>query len=114
MAGHQSIAGGGPTCITDRISSMNPTHDASPAIQVSAIRKAFSDKKHGSRVAVDGVSFDVYPGEVFGLLGPNGAGKTTALRVLATLLKPTSGTAKLNGFDIVTHPAEVRGSIGFL
>ena len=86
----------------------------SPAIQVNQIKKAFADKKHGSRIAVDGVSFNVYPGEIFGLLGPNGAGKTTALRVLATLLKPTSGTATLNGFDIVNQPSEVRGSIGFL
>jgi sodium transport system ATP-binding protein len=93
---------------------MNPTNATAPAIQVSAIRKTFADKKHGSRTAVDGVSFDVYSGEIFGLLGPNGAGKTTALRVLATLLKPTSGTAVLNGFDIVKNPAEVRGSIGFL
>ena len=86
----------------------------SPAIQVKQIRKAFADKKHGSRTAVDGVSFDVFPGEIFGLLGPNGAGKTTTLRVLATLLKPTDGTATLNGFDIVTQASEVRGSIGFL
>ena len=93
---------------------MSFTNAAAPAIRVSDIRKAFADKKHGSRTAVDGVSFDVYPGEIFGLLGPNGAGKTTALRVLATLLKPTSGTATLNGFDIVQQPSEVRGSIGFL
>src|SRR5258708_166785 len=84
------------------------------AIQVNQIKKSFADKKHGSRTAVDGVSFDVHAGEIFGLLGPNRAGKTTALRVPATLLKPTSGTATLNGFDIVTQPAEVRGSIGFL
>ena len=86
----------------------------SPAIEVHQIKKAFADKKHGSRTAVDGISFEVFPGEIFGLLGPNGAGKTTALRVLATLLKPTSGTATLNGFDIVKQPSEVRGSIGFL
>jgi sodium transport system ATP-binding protein len=93
---------------------MNSATGAVAAIQVNAIRKTFADKKHGSHTAVDGVSFDVYPGEIFGLLGPNGAGKTTALRVLATLLKPTSGTATLNGFDIVNNPSEVRGSIGFL
>jgi sodium transport system ATP-binding protein len=84
------------------------------AIQVQNITKSFADKKHGSRVAVNGVSFDVFPGEIFGLLGPNGAGKTTTLRVLATLLKPSSGTAILNGFDIVREPDKVRGSIGFL
>ena len=84
------------------------------AIQVQNIVKSFADKKHGSRVAVNGVSFEVFPGEIFGLLGPNGAGKTTTLRVIATLLKPTSGTAVLNGFDIVREPDKVRGSIGFL
>jgi sodium transport system ATP-binding protein len=84
------------------------------AIHVDRITKSFADKKHGSRTAVDDVSFEVYPGEIFGLLGPNGAGKTTTLRVLATLLKPSSGTAILNGFDIVTQSSEVRGSIGFL
>ena len=84
------------------------------AIQVQNIVKSFADKKHGSRVAVNGVSFEVFPGEIFGLLGPNGAGKTTTLRVMATLLKPTSGTAVLNGFDIVREPDKVRGSIGFL
>jgi sodium transport system ATP-binding protein len=93
---------------------MAPLPSARAAIQVNGIRKTFADKKHGSRTAVDGVSFDVYPGEIFGLLGPNGAGKTTTLRVLATLLKPTSGTALLNGFDIVAQASEVRGSIGFL
>lgn len=93
---------------------MNPTQPGRAAIQVQGIRKTFSDKKHGSRTAVDGLTFEVYSGEIFGLLGPNGAGKTTALRVLATLLKPTEGTASLNGFDIVRNPAEVRSSIGFL
>ena len=94
--------------------SMHAVNTANAAIQVKAIRKTFADKKHGSRTAVDQVSFEVFPGEIFGLLGPNGAGKTTTLRVLATLLKPTSGTAILNGFDIVGQAAEVRGSIGFL
>lgn len=85
-----------------------------PAIRAERLAKSFPDKKHGTKVAVDDVSFEVYPGEIFGLLGPNGAGKTTTLRLLATLLKPTSGTAVLNGFDIVTHASEVRASIGFL
>ena len=94
--------------------SMTSLQTATAAIQVNGIRKTFTDKKHGSRTAVDGVSFEVFPGEIFGLLGPNGAGKTTTLRVLATLLKPSSGTATLNGFDIVSQSSEVRGSIGFL
>ncbi len=83
-------------------------------IQVKGLTKEFADPKRGKRLAVDGVSFEVHSGEVFGLLGPNGAGKTTTLRVLATLLKPTSGTATLNGFDIVREPEKVREQIGFL
>jgi sodium transport system ATP-binding protein len=83
-------------------------------IQVRDLSKSFADSKRGSRLAVDHVSFDVHAGEVFGLLGPNGAGKTTTLRLLATLLKATSGTAELNGFDINRDPAKVRAQIGFL
>jgi sodium transport system ATP-binding protein len=83
-------------------------------IQVSGLSKKFSDPKRGTRLAVDNVSFEVKAGEVFGLLGPNGAGKTTTLRMLATLLKPSSGTATLNGFDITGQPDKVRGQIGFL
>lgn len=83
-------------------------------IQVQELSKSFHDSKRGTRLAVDRVSFEVRDGEVFGLLGPNGAGKTTTLRMLATLLKPTSGTASLNGFDIVRQPDLVRGQIGFL
>ena len=83
-------------------------------IQVKGLSKTFSDPKRGTRLAVDDVSFEVHPGEVFGLLGPNGAGKTTTLRLLATLLKPTGGTATLNGFDIVRDSGKVREQIGFL
>lgn len=64
--------------------------------------------------AVDHVSFEAQRGEVFGLLGANGAGKTTTLRMLVTLLRPDSGTATVNGHDVVASPAEVRRSIGFL
>src|SRR5258707_12156518 len=83
-------------------------------IDVKELSKSFHDPKRGTRLAVDRVSFDVKNGEVFGLLGPNGAGKTTTLRVLATLLKPTGGTAVLNGKDINTEPEKVREQIGFL
>jgi sodium transport system ATP-binding protein len=83
-------------------------------IQVSGLSKKFSDPKRGTRLAVDNVNFEVQAGEVFGLLGPNGAGKTTTLRMLATLLKPSSGTATLNGFDVTREPEKVRGQIGFL
>lgn len=60
------------------------------------------------------VSFDVRPGEVVGLLGPNGAGKTTTLRMLSTTLRPTSGTARIAGYDVVREPDKVRASIGVL
>jgi sodium transport system ATP-binding protein len=83
-------------------------------IRFENLEKEFQDKKHGSRKAVDQISFEVQSGEVFGLLGPNGAGKTTALRVISTMLKPTGGTAILNGFDIREEPEKVRASIGFL
>jgi sodium transport system ATP-binding protein len=63
---------------------------------------------------VDDLNFTVRPGEIFGLLGPNGAGKTTTLRMLCTVLKPTAGFATVAGYDIVTQPALVRRSIGFL
>lgn len=83
-------------------------------IQVQGLCRSFQDKKRGTVKAVDNLSFSVERGEIFGLLGPNGAGKSTALRLISTLLKPTGGTASVNGFDIGTHPAEVRRQIGFL
>lgn len=64
--------------------------------------------------AVKGISFAVQPGEVYGLLGPNGAGKTTTLRMLATLLKPTGGSARVAGFDVVRQALEVRRNIGIV
>jgi len=69
-------------------------------------------KKFGKLTAVDDLGLDIPEGEVFGLLGPNGAGKTTTINLLITLLKPTSGTATVNGIDVVKRPAEVRKNIG--
>jgi ABC-2 type transport system ATP-binding protein len=69
-------------------------------------------KKYNGLVAVDKLNLQVEEGEIFGLLGPNGAGKTTTLLMLTTLIKPTAGTAKVNSFDIVKQPAQVRESIG--
>jgi sodium transport system ATP-binding protein len=71
-------------------------------------------KRFGKFTAVDHVSFEVGNGEVFGLLGPNGAGKTTTMRLLSTLLKPTSGTATVAGYDLLREPQKVRASIGVL
>jgi sodium transport system ATP-binding protein len=64
--------------------------------------------------AVDNVSFTCHPGQIYGLLGANGAGKTTTLRMLATILEPSEGTARLCGHDIVEHPERVRANCGFL
>ena len=69
-------------------------------------------KRYQNIIAVNDLSLDIHENEVFGLLGPNGAGKTTTIHMLATLLKPTSGTATINGYDIVNEPAKVRASIG--
>ncbi|HKX82505.1 MAG TPA: ATP-binding cassette domain-containing protein [Nitrososphaera sp.] len=71
-------------------------------------------KSYGSIVAVDGLTLDIDENEIFGLLGANGAGKTTTIHMLATLLRPTSGTATVNGYDIVSQPAKVRSSIGIV
>jgi sodium transport system ATP-binding protein len=83
-------------------------------IHVENLTKRFSDLRRGSVTALTHVSFDVKPGEIFGLLGPNGAGKTTCLRILSTVLKPSGGTAVVAGYDVRTHPAEVRARIGFM
>jgi sodium transport system ATP-binding protein len=71
-------------------------------------------KHYGDFEAVADLSFKVKPGEIYALLGPNGAGKTTALRCLATLLKPTSGSASVGGADVQQYPLRVRSRIGFL
>jgi sodium transport system ATP-binding protein len=83
-------------------------------IEARQLTKVFHDRKRGEIRAVDGVSFTCRPGQVYGLLGANGAGKTTTLRLLATLLRPTAGGARVAGFDTVTQPERVRASVGFL
>jgi sodium transport system ATP-binding protein len=83
-------------------------------IDVLALTKVFDGGKSGSVHAVDQVSFSARGGQVFGLLGLNGAGKTTTLRMLATVLRPTSGTARVAEHDIVTAPDRVRHAIGYL
>lgn len=83
-------------------------------IRVENLTKSFRDLRRGQVIAVDHISFEVRPGEVFGLLGPNGAGKTTAMRILCTVLKPTAGTASVAGYDVVAQAGQVRQNIGFL
>jgi sodium transport system ATP-binding protein len=83
-------------------------------IHVENLTKSFRDLRRGQVLAVDHISFDARPGEIFGLLGPNGAGKSTTLRILCTVLKPTGGIARLAGHDVVTEPDKVRQHIGFL
>ena len=83
-------------------------------IQVHELTKTYADLRRGEFVALAGVTFAAGPGEIYGLLGPNGAGKTTVLRILSTVLRPTSGTATVNGCDVLTQPALVRHQIGFV
>ena len=79
-----------------------------------AVETEHLTKRYGELLAVDDLNVSIGEGEIFGLLGPNGAGKTTTLSMLATLLKPTAGTARVNGYDVISHPADVRRSIGIV
>ena len=83
-------------------------------IEAQGLVKKFRDKTRGEVRAVDGVSFRCRPGEIFGLLGANGAGKTTTLRILATILTPSAGTAIVAGYDVTRQSQKVRSSVGFL
>src|ERR1700676_4042538 len=83
-------------------------------IEVRSLSKSFRDKKRGAIRAVDRVTFRCQPGQIYGLLGANGAGKTTTLRMLATILEPTDGTASICGYDVIEHPEKVRANVGFL
>ena len=93
--------------------STRPARDTgapvSGVIETERLTRAF-----GEHLAVTGLDLLIEPGDVFGLIGPNGAGKTTTIRMLTTLLSPTSGTARVCGFDVSTHPEEVRRRIGYV
>ncbi len=92
-----------------------PDGQGQPALQVQDLVKVYPRRRgQGPVRAVDGMSFQVQRGEIFGLLGPNGAGKTTILRILTTLLTPTSGRAEVLGFDVVKQPLEVRRAIAIV
>lgn len=82
--------------------------------RLSAKQQRLERTKEKVRTAVNDLSFDAYEGEIFGLLGPNGAGKTTTLRMLATLIRPDSGDAVVDGASVVRQPDQVRSRIGFL
>jgi sodium transport system ATP-binding protein len=83
-------------------------------IQVENLTKSFRDLRRGQVLAVDRISFEARPGEIFGLLGPNGAGKTTAMRILCTVLRPSGGSARVAGYDVATQASQVRQHIGFV
>ena len=80
--------------------------------QTAIVKVAGLSKVFGQLKAVDGVSFEVQEGEIFGFLGPNGAGKTTTINMLTTLLRASGGTAEIDGLDIHKHPNEVRRTVG--
>ena len=86
---------------------------ADSIIETAGLRRVFKGRG-GAVEAVAGVDLNVGAGAIFGFLGPNGAGKTTTLRILATLLAPTGGTARVAGFDVASQPREVRKRIGYV
>src|SRR5688572_6101851 len=88
--------------------------NAAPVIEARNLTKTFRDKKRGEIHAAQDVTFSVTPGQIYGLLGANGAGKTTTLRMLATLLRPSAGSASVAGFDVVADAQRVRANVGFL
>jgi sodium transport system ATP-binding protein len=83
-------------------------------IEARGLCKSFQDKNRRTIRAVDHVNFACRPGQIYGLLGANGAGKTTTLRMLATILEPTDGTAVVCGHDVIAEPEKVRAKVGFL
>ena len=93
--------------------SASPLSTSGAAVWVEGLTKTFYDESRGEVHAVDGVNFQCRPGEIFGLLGANGAGKTTTMRMLSTILRPSAGTARLMGHDVVAEPEEVRANLGF-
>src|SRR5512133_1595644 len=84
-----------------------PTIQDGPIVEAVGLHKRF-----GSTWALRGIDLAIQPGTIYGLLGPNGAGKTTVVRILATLLRPDAGTARVGGFDVVRQPDKVRPLLG--
>ena len=83
-------------------------------IEARGLTKHYADLRRGKLVALAGIDFRAGRGQVYGLLGPNGAGKTTALRIISTILRPTSGSVTIDGYDVVTQSSQVRRRIGFM
>jgi ABC-2 type transport system ATP-binding protein len=96
------------------VTTSNPAIVADPHVTAKSAVISVQDLRHsyGDRKALDGVSFDVFPAEIFGLLGPNGSGKTTMFRILSTLMLPMDGRAIINGFDAAKDPDGLRKQIG--
>ena len=90
---------------------MNVREQTQPVIRVENLVKRY---RNSERAAVDGVSFDVYPGEFFAFLGPNGAGKTTTISIMTTTLAKTDGVVRLGGYDMDKQQKEIRQSIGIV
>ncbi len=88
---------------------MSPETEKRPAVRLDHLVKRFGDF-----TAVDDVSLEVWPGEIFGFLGPNGAGKSTTIRILCGLLSPTSGEATVNGWPVASEPEKVKQSVGYM
>ena len=92
--------------------NLSPVNNHADMASSSVIQLENLQHRYGDRVALDGVSFDVRPAEIFGLLGPNGSGKTTTFRILSTLMVPSGGRALIMGHDVAREPALVRRNIG--
>lgn len=104
------ILGGGPGGFSELADKRRPVEDA---VDIPVDAESLT-KKFGDFVAVEGISFQIKRGEIFGLLGPNGAGKSTTFKMLCGLLPPTSGKANVNGFDLGVAPGEARARIGYM
>ncbi len=85
-----------------------------PVIQTPLVEVKNLYKEFDETVAIAGISFEIYPGEIFGFIGPNGAGKTTTIKILSTLLDPTSGNLTIDGLDVIEEPEKVRRIIGYM